>query len=182
MPPVKCWKTSFDATSTTGDFEKIEIKPAVDDTRNNHFIHSHLLRMSHFVEGYDLYRPNGKTAVKEVLVAVLRLGPNLAGYPNLIHGGATALLFDDVVGFATDWMLQRMSMSFSQPRNAVTAHLSVDFIAGLPLPSTILMPVRLMQPTKGGPKLWFISQITNVEQTIVYAQAKVLYMLPRASL
>ena len=168
------WKTAF--VESSEDYQQIDTSGR---DGSNHFMHSHLHRLPDFVTGYDLYTSHAKLLDQssEVLVAVLRLGPNLAGYPDLIHGGATALLFDDVVGFAAEVVLAQET---GPRKNAVTAHLAVDFQASLPLPSTVLMLVRLQ--ARQGRKLWFAAQIVNMEQTLVFATAKVLYMLPRASL
>ena len=183
---IRAWKI-ISPLDDPDAYELVDRSPRDD---SNHFVHNHLCRMPNFIERYDLYQPRwAKESTcgtvtdfsaegSSVLVAVIHVGPNLEGYPRVIHGGATALLFDDVVGFATDVTLALER----KERNAVTAHLAVDFIMGLPVPSTVFMTVRLLPDLQDGRKLWFLSQMINPEQTVVYAQAKVLYMLPRASL
>ena len=170
----------------------------------HHFMHGQLCRVDGFVERYDMYRPrklhqeiltsecsvdsdddNDYTHVpqrREVLVAVVHLGRHLAGYPEQLHGGAAALLFDDVVGFAADEVLRdylQLSAPASPP-NAVTAALHVDYVAATPTETTVLLHVRLAHGR--GRKLWFVAQLTNVKQTLVYAKARVLYMIPHALL
>ena len=167
-------------------------------------MHGQLCRVDGFVERYDMYRPrklhqeifsseysvdsdnnDDYTHVpqrREVLVAVVHLGRHLAGYPEQLHGGAAALLFDDVVGFAADEVLRdylQLSSS-SLPPNAVTAALHVDYVAATPTETTVLLHVRLAHGL--GRKLWFVAQLTNVEQSRVYAKARVLYMIPHALL
>ena len=218
MPPssVECWKTDFSLplqnnnnNSDDDDDDDYCYQPIPVPQRHeapHHFLHGHLVGTSGLVERYDLYRPNRRrrrrtakaaptttTSSNEILVAVVRVGPQLSGYPGTLHGGATALLFDDVVGFAADEVLAQEqdnnpddndnNATRNANNNIVTAQLSVDYYQALSTQGSnplVLIQVRLTQ--RQGRKIYCVAQMTNVEQTVVYAVAKVLYVIPRAML
>eukprot|EP00977_Amphora_coffeiformis_P029359 scaffold40250_cov199-Amphora_coffeaeformis.AAC.1 len=120
---VECWKTSFSPSTTAAaaadngqKYKRVPVPPPHE--AGQHFVHRQCCGIPGLVEQYDLYTPisvdgaaagdtGTSTTHPEVIVAVIRLGRNLGGHPNLLHGGATALVFDDVVGFAADEVLQQ---------------------------------------------------------------------------
>lgn len=57
------------------------------------------------------------------IVAELEFDPRFEGGPGLVHGGATAAFFDDLIGF--------VAMAHQMP--AVTGNLHVDYLAPIPL-------------------------------------------------
>lgn len=65
--------------------------------------------------------------VDHKVLADLRFHPRFAGGPGLVHGGAIAAFFDDLIGF----------VPMTHMRPAVTANLSVDYRKPIPLGMTI---------------------------------------------
>lgn len=61
------------------------------------------------------------------VVAELVFEPRFEGGPGLVHGGATAAFFDDLIGF--------VAMVHQKP--AVTGNLHVDYLAPIPLGVTV---------------------------------------------
>lgn len=61
------------------------------------------------------------------IVAELKFEPRFEGGPGLVHGGATAAFFDDLIGF--------VAMAHQKP--AVTGNLHVDYLAPIPLGVTV---------------------------------------------
>ena len=61
---------------------------------------------------------NKTSAEIPLVVAVVRLGPKLDGHEGIVHGGVTALLVDDVLGFAYEAIPVEMAM---------TANLNLNF-------------------------------------------------------
>ena len=197
---VECWKTAFSPSSSA--YESVYVPPP--DEASQHFVHGQCCGVPGLVEQYDLYTPissshddmDANNTIKvqhpEVTVAVIRLGRNLGGYPGTLHGGAAALLFDDVVGFAADQVLDKELQqqpscchdSNDPPRRTssvvVTANLQVDFLTAVPTGTVVLLQVRAV--SRQGRKIDLAAQMTNLECTIVYAQSRVLYMIPRSSL
>jgi acyl-coenzyme A thioesterase PaaI-like protein len=86
----------------------------------------------------------------------------------VVHGGIVALLFDDCMGFGF-WA---MGVQY-----AVTANLSVDYRAPVPADSRVLVRVRLSK--QEGRKLYFTAQMTNLDGSVLYAEATSLYIIPR---
>jgi acyl-coenzyme A thioesterase PaaI-like protein len=76
------------------------------------------------------------------VVADLSFHPRFEGGPGLVHGGATAAFFDDLIGF----------VPMTHMRPAVTANLSVDYRKPIPLGVTIRGEAWLSRSE--GRKLW----------------------------
>lgn len=63
------------------------------------------------------------TVEGDKIVAELEFEPRFEGGPGLVHGGATAAFFDDLIGF--------VAMAHQKP--AVTGNLHVDYLKPIPL-------------------------------------------------
>lgn len=61
------------------------------------------------------------------VVAELVFEPRFEGGPGLVHGGATAAFFDDLIGF----------VAIAHQKPAVTGNLHVDYLAPIPLGVTV---------------------------------------------
>lgn len=81
----------------------------------------------------------------EGLFAQARLSYDHEGAEGSAHGGAIAALFDELIGSVADHL----------QTPAVTANLSVDFRAPIPLPATL--DLWATWPEIDGRKLWFRS-------------------------
>lgn len=66
------------------------------------------------IEAYEIYRSKNS----EEIYCVLKFGDKINGWPNIVHGGITALILDNTYG----WLFT----TFKKPK-AVTANLSVDY-------------------------------------------------------
>lgn len=80
--------------------------------------------------------------VDDKVVADLEFHPRFEGGPGLVHGGAIAAFFDDLIGF----------VPMTHLRPAVTANLSVDYRKPIPLGVTIRGEAWLT--ASEGRKLW----------------------------
>lgn len=84
------------------------------DWLKDHVIHGHLNKETG-IEVYEIY----KSSSEDELVCIIKFGSALNGYPGVVHGGVTALMFDNSFG----WLL----LSSKNAQAAVTANLSVNY-------------------------------------------------------
>lgn len=80
---------------------------------NDHAIHGTLNKESG-IELYEIYKCNNS----DDILCIIKFGSSLNGYPGVVHGGITALMFDNSFG----WLLQA-----SNAPPAVTANLEVNY-------------------------------------------------------
>ena len=80
----------------------------------DHVIHGHLNKETG-IECYEIY----KSVDAEELLCIIKFGSALNGYPGIVHGGITALMFDNSFG----WLL----LSSKNAQAAVTANLNVNY-------------------------------------------------------
>ena len=80
----------------------------------DHVIHGHLNKETG-IEVYEIY----KTNEGDELISIIKFGSALNGYPGIVHGGITALMFDNSFG----WLL----LFSKSPEPAVTANLNVNY-------------------------------------------------------
>ena len=187
----RCWQTALllspndgnAITVNTTDYVPVPTPSPLPGQQ--HAVLNHLRHQStDTLERYDLYRPvllfNNDD--DEILVALVHVGRALQGHQHLVHGGIAALLLDDVVGFAAEQVVPSQHGTM-----VVTANLNVDYYATWPINTTVLIQVRKQQRRHNVDawhprKIWCTAQITNTAQTVVYAQADILFMIPRAKL
>ncbi len=86
---------------------------ALEHSRNNHAIYGSLLGRNK-IEAYEIYKKNDSSEVK----SIVRIGGSLSGYPGVVHGGITSLLFDNTYG----WLF----ISLDIPKS-MTASLTVNY-------------------------------------------------------
>ena len=84
------------------------------DWLKDHVIHGNLNKESG-IEVYEIY----KKSDEDELVCIIKFGSALNGYPGVVHGGITALMFDNSFG----WLL----LSSKSAQAAVTANLNVNY-------------------------------------------------------
>lgn len=102
--------------SPASNFERLDVRLLESDHRqwvNNHALHE-TLKGDGKVEAYEVYRKKDSDEV----VCLVIFGESLNGYPKIVHGGITALIFDNTYG----WLF----MALQKPP-AVTANLSVNY-------------------------------------------------------
>jgi len=135
------------------------------------------------VESYRVYRrgtvgPGTSSGV--VVEATVRLGGSLDGHRGVVHGGILALLVDDVLGFAYDALEIPL---------AVTANLTVNYLAAVPARSTIRIVATLVERTER--KLIWNVRVSAASPTAdvgdatvdadaaLYCEATSVYVIPR---
>jgi hypothetical protein len=79
----------------------------------DHVIHG-FLHSDNGIEVYEIY----KSISSDELLCIIKFGSALNGYPGVVHGGITALMFDNSYG----WLL--LASKFSP---AVTANLNINY-------------------------------------------------------
>ena len=84
------------------------------DWLKDHVIHGNLNKETG-IEVYEIY----KMSNEDELVCIIKFGSALNGYPGVVHGGITALMFDNSFG----WLL----LSSKNAQAAVTANLNVNY-------------------------------------------------------
>ena len=105
-----------------------------------------------------------------IVIAHVQLGNAVNGHPGVVHGGILSLLLDDVFGFAYE--------ALGDVPLAVTANLSIDYCAPVPADTMVRVAVQMPKPRQGR-KLYWQAQMTSIDQSVLYAQATSLYIIPR---
>jgi acyl-coenzyme A thioesterase PaaI-like protein len=122
-------------------------------------------RMSHFSECIVSGQANPMGIAIEVrrdgddAVAIVRLGPAFEGAPTRAHGGVTAAVFDDVMGYVL--VLQRTP--------AYTGRLTVRYRAPVPVGAELIVRARLKE--RQGRKLWMVAEMTCGDELLCDAEA-----------
>jgi thioesterase superfamily protein 4 len=114
-----------------------------------------------------LYRAPCPEAPLGEFLFILTLGPGLNGHPNILHGGMTSLLFDEVLGHAVGYHKDHGYHTF-------TATLTVDYKKPVPTPQTVLFRT-VLEPHSSGRKSWVTGTLEDGEGTI-YANGKALFI------
>jgi len=82
-------------------------------TFNDHALHDSL-NGPNKIEVYDVFKKNDS----DEIVCLIKFGKSLNGYPGIVHGGITALLFDNTFG----WVF----LALKAP-HGVTANLNINY-------------------------------------------------------
>lgn len=83
--------------------------------RKDHAIHGLLAFHPNGIELYEIY----KSRISGDILALIRFGSQLNGYPGIVHGGITSLMFDNTYG----WLL----LTTPAAGSAFTANLNVNY-------------------------------------------------------
>ncbi|NXH52860.1 THEM4 thioesterase, partial [Rhabdornis inornatus] len=86
-------------------------------------------------------------------------GPFLEGHPGLTHGGAIATLIDTSLG----------TLALAVAGRVVTANLSIDYVAPVPLRSVLLLEASLER--RQGRKLFLGCDLRDAEGDTLHARA-----------
>ncbi|XP_050840530.1 acyl-coenzyme A thioesterase THEM4-like isoform X1 [Serinus canaria] len=98
------------------------------------------------------------------LRCLCQLGPFLEGHPGLAHGGAIATLIDTSLG----------TLALAVAGRVVTANLSIDYVAPVPLLSVLLLQAFLQR--RQGRKLFLGCDLWDAEGTTLHAKATGLFI------
>jgi uncharacterized protein (TIGR00369 family) len=109
-----------------------------------------------------------QTNRNESVVVDLKIGTRLNGYGGVVHGGVISLVLDTALGFACIGLLE------DEDSIAVTASLKIDFLA--PLKEGSEAVVRVYLDRIEGRKLFFAAILENKDGSVVYAEAKSLFI------
>ena len=102
-----------DKLAVTSEYDLIDDLHGDQVKYPDHALHD-TLNGSGLVESYVVYRKRNE----EEIMCVIKLGGQLNGYPGIVHGGITALLFDNSFGAAF--------IVLNKP-HGVTANLTVNY-------------------------------------------------------
>ena len=137
--------------------------------KKNHAIHD-ALHGAGKVESYSLFI----NKEREELVAVVKLGKSLNGYPGVVHGGILCLLIDDCYGM--------LFFNTGKPMS-VTANLSLNFRDKVLAGSTVVLHCRVDKVD--GRKLYMSGSIQDaktgkhcVDSTTLFIAMKKIFDLP----
>jgi uncharacterized protein (TIGR00369 family) len=97
------------------------------------------------------------------VVAELRFAPRFQGGPGVVHGGATAAFFDDLMG--------HVLIAHGSP--AVTAKLEVNYLRPIPLGVTLSGEAWLAE--RDGRKLW-VEAIGHDGRGVDFVEARGLFL------
>ncbi|NWV26292.1 THEM4 thioesterase, partial [Origma solitaria] len=86
-------------------------------------------------------------------------GPFLEGHPGLTHGGAIATLMDTSLG----------ALALALAERVVTANLSIDYLAPVPLGTVVLLEALLQR--REGRKLFLGCDLRDADGDTVHARA-----------
>lgn len=135
-----------------------------------------------------LYRIYGKPDGSEV-AAVVQFGSGVNGHIGIVHGGVTALLFDNTLGWANalstlaaadelDAVMSGGAIPSSIRRFGFTANLSVNYRSPCLAGSTILLKCRLDKVD--GRKRFLKGEMTDAATGTLIADGTALFILPRS--
>ena len=99
------------------------------------------------------------------VVSALDFAPWFQGGPGVVHGGATAAFFDDLMG----------TVLMAHLRPAVTAKLEVNYLRPIPLGVSIHGEAWLAEVDDDGGKLW-VEAVGSDGQDNRYVEARALFI------
>ena len=127
------------------------------------------------IERFDVYKHVNNDHLKDTprdknerVVVAIKLGTRLNGHNGVVHGGIISLLFDSSMGFAYVGLLE------DSEEIAVTANLKIDFRA--PLNEGSEAVIRVYLDRIEGRKIFFSAVLENNDGSVVYAQARSLFL------
>ncbi|XP_063213628.1 acyl-coenzyme A thioesterase THEM4-like [Chroicocephalus ridibundus] len=105
-------------------------------------------------------------AAERRLLCLVQPGPYLEGHPGLTHGGAIATIIDSALGTC--------ALAVAGP--VVTANLSIDYLAPVPLGAVLLVEGRTERLE--GRKVFLSCQVRDADGDTLHARATGLFIQP----
>ncbi len=132
------------------------------------------LRGDGLVEDMELYTD----ARDQSVAGAIRLGCSLCGHKGIIHGGITAMAFDDLFGtcFYTQVKRDLKGKADAAPA-AFTANLDVNYRTPLPCGTRVIFNAKIDRIE--GRKIFMSGTATNATGQVRYADATALFITPR---
>lgn len=107
---------------------------------------------------------------------VLQLGRDVCGFPTIVHGGLTAAVMDETLGFLLFALKQQRQLPFWGP--AYTAHLEVNYKAKMPANVGTILCTSKLESCEGR-KVWMTCEVKDGPSGKVYATARALFVSPK---
>lgn len=141
-----------------------------------------------------LYRIYAKRDGSEVAAVASFGGRGCSGHPGIVHGGVSALLFDNTIGFANavsklaeDKELESLVRQFEQGKTVsrtpstrrfgFTASLTVNYRSPCNADSTVVLNCKLK--TVEGRKRTLVATMVDADNGKLIADASALFVIPR---
>jgi acyl-coenzyme A thioesterase PaaI-like protein len=133
------------------------------------------------IESFQIYNRRRRPATiascrrttDPVCICLIKLGRNLEGHEGIVHGGILALLIDEVLGLGCE------AVTGGLQATAFTANLTIDYRNSCRCGSWVRMAVYLVE-CKGRKLIWKC-RVETPDQSILYCEAKSLFLLPKGA-
>lgn len=140
-------------------------------TRENQYVGGTLNTPDTIAAWLILYpRPQAPDWRVDELCSLITFKHGLIGFPQTAHGGAVALVLDEVTGIH---IVAQRAPGTEPNKNFRTAYLNTTFLKPVPAPGTVLVRSRIAKVE--GRKHFVTAQIEN-EHSEVLAKVEVLYI------
>lgn len=137
------------------EYERIDKKliesPKFDSFRKGHALHD-TLAGDRMIEAYEVYKH--KTA--EEIMCLVKFGETLNGHRGIVHGGITALVFDNSFG----WLF----ICLEKPM-AVTANLNINYRS--PLKANTIAVLKAKIDKTDGRKMFMSASLEDLEGKLI---------------
>lgn len=146
------------------DYERVDEQMYINDfnvSLSNHVLYSCLLDDNR-IKRYEVY----KHKHHEEILCIVDFGEAVVGWPQIVHGGISALLIDNTFG----WLL----FAYHKPMS-VTANLHLDYRSPVRSNSTSILRVKIDHAE--GRKLHMTGSLTEAGTGRVQVEAKSLFII-----
>lgn len=146
------------------DYERVNEQMYINDfnvSLSNHVLYSCLLDDNR-IKRYEVY----KHKHHEEILCIVDFGEEVVGWPEIVHGGISALLIDNTFG----WLL----FAYHKPMS-VTANLHLDYRSPVRSNSSSILRVKIDHVE--GRKLHMTGSLTEASSGRVQVEAKSLFII-----
>lgn len=156
--------TSSPYAPSSDDYERVNEQMYINDfnvSLSNHVLYSCLLDDNR-IKRYEVY----KHKHHEEILCIVDFGEAVVGWPEIVHGGISALLIDNTFG----WLL----FAYHKPMS-VTANLHLDYRSPVRSNSTSILRVKIDHAE--GRKLHMTGSLIEASSGRVQVEAKSLFII-----